>query len=268
MKRKFLMLTFFGLLIVSNGLAQFQRSVFNHLSVNVGAGTEGIGVGVAAPLTNFLEFEAGVNFMPGCKVNANVNLEADGTLNVQGQEIEIPDARVKVSGNFARTTYNVKANIYPFGGNSHWFLAAGFSFGGAKIANLNGHSDELMDFINQYPDYKQEILDRIGVELADYKLKLDDNCDINGDIRCNSFRPYLGMGFGRLVPRNRLGFRVELGCQFMGTLKVYQNGEKLDIHKILEDATGDKNTADNISKFIENWNIYPVLKFQLVGRIL
>lgn len=263
------MATFFGLLIASNGFAQFRRSAFNHLGVNVGAGTEGIGVGVAAPLTNFLEFEAGVNFMPGFKVNADVNLEADGTLNVQGQEIAIPDSRVKVSANFARTTYNVKANLYPFGGSSKWFLAAGFSFGGAKIAKLNGHSDELQDFINQYPDQKQEILDRVGVALADYKVKLDDNCDINGDIRCNSFRPYLGFGFGRLVPRNRLGFRVELGCQFMGTLKVYQADQVLDINKILSDMVdGEDSGTDGISKFIENWKFYPVLKFQLVGRIL
>ncbi len=263
------MATFFGLLIASNGFAQFRRSAFNHLGVNVGAGTEGIGVGVAAPLTNFLEFEAGVNFMPGFKVNADVNLEADGTLNVQGQEIAIPDSRVKVGANFARTTYNVKANLYPFGGSSKWFLAAGFSFGGAKIAKLNGHSDELQDFINQYPDQKQEILDRVGVALADYKVKLDDNCDINGDIRCNSFRPYLGFGFGRLVPRNRLGFRVELGCQFMGTLKVYQADQVLDINKILSDMVdGEDSGTDGISKFIENWKFYPVLKFQLVGRIL
>jgi len=267
--RKIFMAIFFGLLFSSNGFAQFRRAAFNHLGVNVGAGTEGINVGLATPLTNFLEFEAGVNFMPGFKVNANVNLEADGTLNIQGQDIAIPDSRVKVNADFARTTFNVKANLYPFGGNSKWFLAAGFSFGGAKIAKLNGHSDELKEFINEYPEYKQEILDRVGVELADYKVKLDDNCDVNGDVRCNSFRPYLGLGFGRLVPRNRLGFRVELGCQFMGTLKIYQDNQKLDLNKILSDMVdGDDGGTDDISKFIENWKFYPVLKFQLVGRIL
>ena len=226
-------------------------------------------MGVATPLTNFLELEAGVNFMPGFKVNANVDLEADGTLNVQGQEIVIPDSRVKLNANFARTTFNVKANIYPFGGSSKWFLAAGFSFGGAKIAKLHGHSDELQDFIAQYPEYKQEILDRVGVELADYKVKMDDNCDVNGDVRCNSFRPYLGIGLGRLVPRNRLGFKMELGCQFMGTLKVYQNDQVLDINKILSEmGDGEDSGTDGISKFIENWKFYPVVKFQLVGRIL
>lgn len=267
--RKFLMIIFFGMLFAVNGFAQFQRGAFNHLGVNVGVGTEGYSIGVATPLTNFLEFEAGVNFAPGLKINANVDLEADGTLNVQGQDIVIPDTRVKVSANFARTTFNVKANVYPFGGDSKFFLAAGFSFGGAKIVKLTGHSDDLQDFIGQYPEYKQEILDRVGAELADYKVKLDDNCDIKGDVRCNSFRPYLGLGFGRLVPHKRLGVRVEFGCQFMGTLKVYQNDQRLDVNKILSDVSdGVEGGTDDISKFIENWKFYPVLKFQLVGRIL
>ena len=34
--------------------------------------------------------------------------------------------------------------------------------------------------------------------------------DIKADLRCNSFRPYLGLGFGRVVPKNRLGFRWEI----------------------------------------------------------
>lgn len=267
MMRKFFLATFLGLLITLSGYAQFRRSVFNHFGVNVGIGTEGIGFGVAAPVTNFLELEAGMNVMPGFKVNDNVNLEADGTINVNGQELAIPDSWVKVNANFGRTTYSVKANLYPFGGSSKWFLAAGFSFGGAKIAKVKGHSDELQDFINKYPEQKQEILDRVGVALADYKVKFDDNCDINGDIRCNSFRPYLGLGLGRLVPRNRLGFRVELGCQFMGTLKVYQADQKLNINEILSDMV-DGDGRDDISKFIENWKFYPVLKFQIVGRVL
>lgn len=101
--------------------------------------------------------------------------------------------------------------------------------------------------------------------LADYNVKQDDNFDIHGDIRCNSFLPYLGLGFGRLVPKKRVGVRVELGCQFMGTLKVYQNDEKVEINKVLNETMGDD--ADDISKFIEDWKYYPVLKLQIVGRI-
>ena len=234
-------------------------------SVRVGAGSEGINVGVAAPITNYLELEAGVNLMPGIKADADVDLNTNASLNVQGQTVRIPDATVNTEVDIARTTFNVKAHLYPFGGNSKFFVTGGFSFGGQKIAKLSGHSDEIERFANQYPEYKQEILDLVSVGLADYNVKLDDNFNVHGDVRCNSFRPYLGLGFGRLVPKKRVGVRLELGCQFMGNLKVYQNDEKVEINKVLNDAKG--GDADDISKFIEDWKYYPVLKLQIVGRI-
>lgn len=57
--------------------------------------------------------------------------------------------------------------------------------------------------------------------------------------------------------------RLELGCQFMDKLKVYQNDTEIDINKALEDA-GD----DDLSKFVKDLKIYPVVKFSFTGRIL
>lgn len=255
-----------SLVFSANGFAQFKRTTFNHVGLNVGVGTEGINVGVAAPLSNFFEVEAGVSVLPSVlKIDADVDLDVDASLDIQGQQVRIPD-EMNVKADFSRTAVNVKANVYPFGGNSKFFVSGGFSFGGAKIAKLSGQSDDLKNLIDRYPAYKQQILESVSVNLADYNIKFDDNANIRGDIRCNNFRPYLGLGFGRLVPKNRLGFRWELGCQFMGSLKVYQNGEKVDIDKALNDAVG--KDADDISKFINDWKYYPVLKFQIVGRIL
>ena len=267
MMRRIVMMAMMCLVFTTSGFAQFKRGVFNHLGVNVGAGTEGVSLGVAAPLTNFLELEAGMNIMPGFKLNADVDMDVEGSLDVNGATIAIPVSTMEAKADFSRTTYNVKANLYPFGKKGRLFVAAGFSFGGSKIAKLSGHSQDLADFIDKYPMYEDEILNSVSAAVGDYNLKLDKNGDIKGDIRCKSFRPYLGLGYGRLVPKNRIGFRVELGCQFMGTLKVYQNDQLLDINKILSDNLG-KNEADDISKFINDWKWYPVLKLQLVGRIL
>lgn len=55
MKRRIFLMAVLSLVFVTSGFAQFQRSIFNHVGLNVGAGTEGINVGVAAPLTNYLE---------------------------------------------------------------------------------------------------------------------------------------------------------------------------------------------------------------------
>ena len=96
--------------------------------------------------------------------------------------------------------------------------------------------------------------------------KFDKNGDINADLRCNSFRPYLGLGFGRVVPKNRLGFRWEIGCQYMGKLKIYQNGSEVDVRKALNDSMGED--GGDIADIVDKLKFYPVLKLQIVGRIL
>lgn len=107
------MMAALSLVFVTSGYAQFKRTAFNHVGLNVGAGTEGISLGVATPVTNFLELEAGVNVMPGFKVNADVDLETNGSLNMGGVDVPIPVSTMELKGDFARTTFNVKANVYP-----------------------------------------------------------------------------------------------------------------------------------------------------------
>ena len=104
---------------------------------------------------------------------------------------------------------------------------------------------------------------RIYAEIDKYQVDFDDNGDISGDVRVKAFRPYLGLGWGRQVPKtHRLGFRVELGCQFMGKMKVYQNDKEVNINDL------GKKGDDDLSDFIDKVRIYPVVKFSLTGRIL
>lgn len=244
--------------------SDYKRGIFNHVGLNVGAGTEGIGVGVAAPVTNFLEVEAGVNIMPSFKLSGDLDVDINMP---QESDIQYPTSgTIHAEGSFDRTTFNVKANLYPFGGGSKFFIAAGLSIGGEKIAEVTGSCDELRKFSENNlhtPELKDQFRKAISANLGGYNLELDENYNLQGDIRCKNVRPYLGLGFGRLVPKNRIGCRLELGCQFMGKLKVYQNGNEIDINKALEDAG-----EDDLSKFVKDLKVYPVLKFSLTGRIL
>lgn len=58
--KKLMMVAVILLTSVGSVMAQsdYKRGFFNHVGLNVGAGTEGISVGLAAPVTNFLEVEA------------------------------------------------------------------------------------------------------------------------------------------------------------------------------------------------------------------
>ena len=236
-----------------------ERGIFNHVGLNVSASTEGIGVGVAAPITDYLELSAGVNFMPSIKIKGDVNVDYNlGSLPTQ---ITIPNHdKVKITGDLKRTTMDVKLNIYPFGGNSTFFIVGGFSFGGEKVGKLTGHSDVIEQAINTYPQFKDVILNSISAELDKYNVKFDERGDINGDVRVKKFRPYVGLGVGRLVPKSRVGFRFEAGCQFMGKLKVYQDNQEVKINEL-------NDTDDDISKIIDKVKVYPVLKLTITGRI-
>ena len=261
--KKLMMMAVILLAGVGSVMAQsdYKRGIFNHVGLNVGAGTEGISVGVAAPVTNFLEVEAGVNIMPSFKLSGDLDVDVKPIPGVSTPT----DATIHVDGDFSRTTFNVKANLYPFGGGSKFFIAAGLSIGGEKIAEVTGSCDDLREFSQNLPtqELKDQLRQAATANLGGYNLELDENYNLQGDIRCKNVRPYLGLGFGRLVPKNRIGCRFELGCQFMGKLKVYQNGNEIDINKALEDAG-----EDDLSKFVKDLKVYPVLKFSLTGRIL
>ena len=245
---------------------EYKRGFLNHVGINVGAGTEGISVGLAAPVTGFFELEAGVNVMPSFKLSGDLGVDVNTSSLPQVPTVTYPtSATIHAEGSFDRTTFNVKANLYPFGGGTKFFIAAGLSIGGEKIAEVTGSCDELRKFSQSLPtqELKNEFRQAVSANLAGYNLQFDENYNVQGDIRCKKVRPYLGLGFGRLVPKNRLGMRLELGCQFMDKLKVYQNDTEIDINKALEDA-GD----DDLSKFVKDLKIYPVVKFSFTGRIL
>lgn len=266
--KKLMMVAVILLTSVGSVMAQneYKRGLFNHVGLNVGAGTEGISVGLAAPVTSFFEVEAGVNVMPSFKLSGDLDVDVNTSSLPQVPNVQYPpEATIHAEGSFDRTTFNVKANLYPFGGGSKFFIAAGLSIGGEKIAEVNGSCDKLREISQKLPtqELKEQFRQAVTANLGGYKLELDENYNLQGDIRCKNVRPYLGLGFGRLVPKNRLGMRLELGCQFMGKLKVYQNDTEIDINKALEDAG-----EDDLSKFVKDLKVYPVVKFSFIGRIL
>lgn len=151
--KKLMMMAVILLAGVGSVMAQsdYKRGIFNHVGLNVGASTEGISVGVAAPVTNFLEVEAGVNIMPSFKLSGDLDVDVNTSSLPQVPDFQYPtSATIHAEGAFDRTTFNVKANLYPFGGGSKFFIAAGLSIGGEKIAEVTGSCDELRDFSNNY----------------------------------------------------------------------------------------------------------------------
>jgi hypothetical protein len=130
-------------------------------------------------------------------------------------------------------------------------VCGGAFFGGDKMITIQGHSDELQQLIAQGQS--------LGIEIGDYTIPVDKNGNVSGGLKVASFRPYVGIGFGRAVPRKRIGFMYELGVQFHKTPEVYTDNGNLGT--LVEEA--DNDFTDIINKF----TVYPVMKFRLSGRL-
>lgn len=215
-----------------------QTDVFNHLAVGASVGTQGIGVDVATTLTKYAAFRVGMNFMPGIKVSDKMN----GDINIGG--VNTP-AYFDVEGKFSRTTIDVAVDAYPFGNG--FFVTAGLSFGGKKLAKLTGDLS------------KNAAIGDGDLEIGEYKIPVR-NGKVDGAIEVNAVRPYFGLGYGRAVPKGRVACRIELGVQLHG--KPVPASAYGDVTKML-----GVEAEDDISKVMNKLTVYPVLKFRIAGRI-
>lgn len=252
MKKK---LVFLCGLLLSVAMLQAQtmeRGLFNHLGVGVGVGTEGVSVGVAAPLTKYLEVGAGLNIVPQIRINADLDVYQKSSPNGSGRYYSVDG-----KGEFGRTTYDFKVNCFPFPGSSSFFVAAGLSFGGKSVVKLTGSSEDVRAELAAHPELRGDM----SVDFNDYILDFDDNGEVHGTLEVAAVRPYLGIGFGHLVSKHRIGARFEIGCQFHGKGRVMQGGKEVT----LPAQNGDTSLFTDI---INKATVYPVLKFQLTGRIL
>ena len=245
-KTVFTILAALALLMPGTAAAQ---DLFNHLAVNAHVATTGVGVELSTPITKFITMRAGVTCMPGFSFNA----EVDGQYYVNG---ESNDFTVDLDANLKRTQGSVIFTVYPLAKAkvcSSFFLAAGLYFGGDKLVKINGHSDEIAEKINQFNGNPY-------IELGDYKLPVDENGNVKGGLKVQKVRPYLGLGFGRYVPKKRISVTGELGVQFHGHIKPYTSEGEIE-------AFDELTEKDDWKKVMDKLTVYPMLKIVISGRI-
>ena len=250
------------------------------IGVGVGLGTEGIGIDAAVSLTKWCSARVGLNIVPKVvKITQDFDasdlgsvdvpiLNAAGTVDhYNNYALNEP---IEAEASLSRTYFDVKFDLYPFPNASSFFICAGFSFGGNKLIKIKGHSMEAKNAIEginrdyealnvRYSDL--DVKDQFGIDIDEYRIPINENGDVNGGMKVKGFRPYLGLGFGRLIPKGRVGFRFELGALFQGKPEIYADG--VDLDEVL-----DESVKNDISDIMDYLKVYPVIKFSLRGRIL
>lgn len=223
--------------------AQKELGIFNSLSVGVSAGTTGIGIDVATPVTPHFAIRGGVSFMPG------ISFDADVDVDLKDPKLE-ENSSLNLTGNMKRASGELLVNYYPFLSSS-FFVTAGAYFGGNKLLKVKGHSDKLAEYVNGG--------NQASIIIGDQEIPVDKNGNVSGGFKVSGFRPYIGVGFGRAVPKKRIGVQFELGVQFHGSPKLYSSAGGLS------GALADSD--DDFTKVMDKLTVYPVMKVRFCGRL-
>lgn len=245
---------------------------FNHLSAGISLGTDGIGIELAAPITYDFAVRTGINFFPKFKYSKSLHL-TDGTID---ENSTFTRNDVDLEGKLNKFDFKLLVDWYPFK-TSSFHATAGFYVGGGT----------LVDVYNTQPFINKKSTDlNPGIELGDastgqrYTMVVDQSGNVKAELKVNSFKPYLGVGFGRAVPKGRIGVQFDLGVQFWGRPEVWGNMyyvdnktgkdvinyEKIKKNRIISENKDYQDLKDAV-KTIEKIGVYPVLNIRINGRL-
>ena len=272
--KKTLLFTFAIITMAGHVSGQTDTNVFNHLAAGLSVGTPGIGIDVAMPACKFVQLRAGFDMMPKIKVNTHldVNIKQYYSSYTTGSLATLPIDRVDVQGKLNLINGKFLVDVLPIPTCS-FRVTLGAYFGAGDVVSVYNKEDGALACINdannkiqqlneQYagnPIYEQQKL--IGLELGDYLLTPDNAGNVKATINTNTFRPYVGIGYGKAVPSKRIGCLVDLGCMFWGTPTVKDHND----HELTAEDLG--SNGGDIVKTISKIKVYPCLSIRLCGRI-
>ena len=256
-----------------------DNNVLRHYSLSVGVGTTGITADLGTMVSDYLGLRGGVDYMPKLAYSTWLDMDAvdlttDEAFNLDDvpssvrERYGIPD-KVEVEGRYNNFTGHVLLDIYLAKGSGfHFTVGTYFGKNGSKLAEAYNKEDGVLKNVADYnarrgvfaivpPEYGE-----IAARLGGYSVKPDDQGNVNAYIKVNNIRPYVGLGFGRAVPKSSINCQVDLGVQFWGKPTVYNgvNGEQLT-------AEGAMGEDGGVLKLISDLTILPVLSIKLAGRI-
>lgn len=255
--------------------AQFTKAlneldIFNHLGVAVGVGTTGITVEAGTTITPWVQLRAGADIMPKFKMKTSLDLEEYGATQNYGGYPMPSLSSIDVEGKLTNTLGHFVFDVFPFTHHSSFHVSVGGYFGGNKI--ISAYNRDGQDVLRDVYEYNHRLGQyagvpigegKIGASLGNYFIEPDAQGNIDASIKVWKFRPYVGLGFGRIVPKSRINCLFDLGVQFWGSPQVWNdtNHERLTS----EGANGDDG---GVLKVISKVSVYPVLSVKFVGKIL
>lgn len=184
-----------------------RHHVADNLDVAFTAGTTGLGLEIATPVTRWATLRAGWDGMPSFKLPLDFSITTYANGAVSNNFEKVKDMMLKLTGdeiddvvtmNCRPTITNFKllVDVFPFKNNRHWHFTTGFYLGGSVIGKAVSSPDETNSLVamNLYnriydkmdeskgeapiigdiylsPERYEELMSygRVGIHLGDYK---------------------------------------------------------------------------------------------------
>lgn len=251
---------------------EFSRVKPVQFGIGVNVGTNGVGVDASLGLTRFFQIRGGYTFMPKFEFEYNADVYNDAnaiisTWNAARPQHAIPtipdETPVIIEPN--ASTAHLLLDLYP---KRTFHFTVGAYFGQENVLHAWNTeksltkgiyiANECIDIVNKNLPETQSI-NHLGVQMGEYLFTPDAEGDIQVEARVKKIRPYVGIGFGRAVPRkSRVGCSLDLGVQYWGKPTYFCNG--LEVEPADLKAKSYVKTATTLP-------VYPVLTFRICGRI-
>ena len=232
--------------------------VFDHLSIGFGAGTDGLGFELAAPLGNHVDIRAGYGTAVGLLgYTVNEIRLPEHPANSNSNDVPVP-LKISLGMNDARLLFN----IYP-SANKGFHFTVGAYMGAPSF--IRGK------LINMPSDYNT-----MGIDVDGYLVKATNGvlttelCAPGLGGKSFAVKPYVGIGFGRAVDRDhRVSFCFDLGAMYQGQPGLWAEGE--GVTGRIEKVQLTSKHIDEVGEAIEEYGKYaafwPTLSFRLYVRL-
>ncbi|PWG04327.1 hypothetical protein [Polaribacter aquimarinus] len=154
--------------------------------------------------------------------------------SIKDFEQEISGETLLVNTDLDFTNIDVKISYHPF--SSAFKLVAGLGFFSSSNVNIS----------TTFKD---------NIKIGDVEFNSADSGSLLIDMNWGKTSPYIGLGFGRSVPRKRLGFAIDIGTYMSSSPEI-----TLDATGIIEDT---KNQEGLLNETFESFKFIPYAAFRL-----
>jgi hypothetical protein len=277
-------LVIYSILCLSSTLftlsAQEKTKPFSHLGVGVGFGTAGLDIDFSTPLNDYFVLRAGLSTLPlGYSTSFDLNydvaemdalIQSNSSLRNKLSSQGLPTStsainqEIKMSADLGLLNGKILVDIHPFQ-NSGFHLTLGAYIGSDRLLTIKGTLPEQnRSFINLLNSYISNPDDHYtsSITLGDYQINATAGGSVEVGIQNAVIKPYAGLGFGRSIPRSRIGVQFEMGAYFHGTPKIVSSDSTI------QDKINSELENSGITKLFEKMTVYPVISLKLTGRIL